>query len=263
MTDAASPPSPDRTPPIPAATLVVMRDRADGPPELLMVERSAAMRFAGGALVFPGGRVDPGDRALADTLGWAGEEGAARVAAIRETIEEAGIAIGLDPVPDAAQVAALRAQLLAEVPIGGAVEAVMGGGVRFDADALVPFARWLPRGVTHRVFDTFFFLARLPADAPPPIVDATENVRLFWMGAADVLAECAAGRATVIFPTRRNLERLALYADFDQAVADAARHPVRTITPWIEERDGQAMLCIPEDLGYPVTAQALSDAQRA
>ena len=49
--------------PIPAATLVLMRP---GPraPELLMIERTAAMAFAPGALVFPGGRVDPDDRLL-------------------------------------------------------------------------------------------------------------------------------------------------------------------------------------------------------
>jgi 8-oxo-dGTP pyrophosphatase MutT (NUDIX family) len=45
--------------PIPAATLVIFRDAA-GAPELLMVERAKAMAFAGGALVFPGGRIDPG-----------------------------------------------------------------------------------------------------------------------------------------------------------------------------------------------------------
>jgi hypothetical protein len=53
---------------IPAATLIVVRDRADGPPELLMVERSEGMAFAAGALVFPGGRIDEADRRLAEQL---------------------------------------------------------------------------------------------------------------------------------------------------------------------------------------------------
>lgn len=82
---------------IPAATLVLLRDRQDGPPDLLMVERSAAMAFAAGALVFPGGRIDPGDHLLADTVQQ--EDATARIAAIRETIEEAGIAVGLSPLP--------------------------------------------------------------------------------------------------------------------------------------------------------------------
>ena len=55
---------------IPAATLVLFRDAPGGggagAPELLMVERARGMAFAGGAMVFPGGRIDPGDRALAE-----------------------------------------------------------------------------------------------------------------------------------------------------------------------------------------------------
>ncbi len=62
MTDALPPA-------IPASTLVIFRDTPAGPPELLMVELANAMAFAGGALVFPGGRVDPGDHALAAVLG--------------------------------------------------------------------------------------------------------------------------------------------------------------------------------------------------
>src|ERR687898_784255 len=51
--------------PIPAATLVLMRERAHGPPELLMTERTGQMAFAAGALVFPGGRIDAEDREAA------------------------------------------------------------------------------------------------------------------------------------------------------------------------------------------------------
>jgi 8-oxo-dGTP pyrophosphatase MutT (NUDIX family) len=72
--------------PIPAATLVLIRDRAGQRPELLMVERAKAMAFAGGAMVFPGGRIDPGDHALAALVD-AGEDGAARIAAIRRLPE--------------------------------------------------------------------------------------------------------------------------------------------------------------------------------
>src|SRR6185369_8831284 len=81
--------------PVPAATLVVFRRAAGGgPPELLMVERSAGMRFAAGAAVFPGGRIDPADHELADMAAPAHlprDEAAARIAAIRETLEEAGL----------------------------------------------------------------------------------------------------------------------------------------------------------------------------
>lgn len=251
---------PDQTPPIRAATVVIMRDVADGPPELLMVERSRAMAFAGGAMVFPGGRVDPGDRALAAVLGRDDDDGAGRIAAIREAIEETGLAPGVTPSPDAEALADLRATLHDGTPIGEALARI---GATLDLDALVPFARWLPLGMQHRIFDTLFYLAEHRGDAPLPSVDATENSRLVWITAVDALADADAGHSFVIFPTRRNLERLALFASYADAVAQARAYPVRTITPWIEVRDGVEQLCIPDDIGYPVTSQPTSTALRA
>jgi 8-oxo-dGTP pyrophosphatase MutT (NUDIX family) len=247
--------------PIPAATLVVLRDTPAGPPELLMVERARTLVFAGGALVFPGGRVDPGDYA---DEGAAGPhdvaEAAHRVAAIRETIEEAGIAVGLDPLPGPGQLAAIRATLRQGASLSTALAEQR---LTLHLDTLVPFARWLPQAVPHRIFDTRFYLAPVPAGAPPPHADAGESTRAFWATAGDVLAEADAGRATVIFPTRRNLERLARYPSVAEAMADARRVPVRTITPWVEERADGPHLCIPDDLGYPVTSQPLASAMRA
>lgn len=248
-------------PAIPAATVVVMRACVDGAPELLMVERAKAMAFAGGALVFPGGRVDPGDHALAALLvPDAVEETAHRIAAVREAVEEAGVAPGVVPAPDGAGMAAMRDALDGGGTIAEALHAI---DAHLDLTMLEPFARWMPEGVKHRVFDTRFYLAELPAGAPEPRVDATENSRLSWMRASDVLAQADAGRVTIIFPTRRNLERLARFASFADAVADARAHEVRTITPWVEERADGAHLCIPADLGYPVTSQPLADAIRA
>ena len=248
------------TPPIPAATVVVMRDRSSGRPQILMVERSKAMVFAGGAMVFPGGRVDPGDHVLAAELGLDDDDGAARIAAVRECVEEAGLAPGVVPAPGADTLDVLRRTLHDGASIGAALEAI---GATLDPDALVPFARWLPLGMPHRIFDTRFYLARHREDAPPPAVDATENSRLIWTTAADVLADADAGRVTVIYPTRRNLERLALFDSFDAAATHARAHPIRAITPWVEARDGTDHLCIPDDLGYPVTSQPTTTALRA
>ncbi|OQW80062.1 MAG: NUDIX hydrolase [Proteobacteria bacterium ST_bin14] len=246
-------------PAIPAATLVLFRDRADGPPDLLIVERARAMVFAGGALVFPGGRIDPEDYALAAIHIGDDEHGAARIAAIRETIEEAGIAVGLAPMPDAAQLTALRSGLHAGEPFGALLA---GLGLSLDTAALVPFARWLPAHANMRIFDTLFFLAALPHGAPEPIVDATENSRVFWMSAQRVIDDADAGRATIIFPTRRNLERLAQFASFAAAVDHARSHPVTTVTPWVETRGAETLLCIPEGIGYPVTTEPMSGAMR-
>jgi 8-oxo-dGTP pyrophosphatase MutT (NUDIX family) len=250
---------PDQQTPIPAATLVIFRERPNSAPELLMVERAKAMVFAGGALVFPGGRVDPGDHGLARTLGGEPDDTAARIAAIRETIEEAGLPIGLAPPPPPDTLSALRQALHAGRPFA---QALAEAKARLDLGQLIPFARWLPAHAHMRIFDTRFYLARLPAGAPIASVDETENVRLLWATAAQVLADADAGRVTIIYPTRRNLERLATFESFDDAEAQARTVPVRTITPFAENRDGVAHLCIPDDAGYPITAEPMHDAMR-
>lgn len=251
---------PDLNPPIPAATLVLMRQPASGPPELLMMERPGHMAFAAGALVFPGGRIEERDRATAALLADGSEAAAAKIAAIRETIEETGVAAGLAPPPPDASVRRLHTAILA----GEDLEPLLGEAeTRLDLDALVPFARWCPNFKETRRFDAFFFLAEAPRGAPAPIAQQGEAVRAFWASAAATLAEIDAGRARAIFPTRRNLERLARFDSFAQARADAERRGVRTITPWVERRGDEDWLCIPDDAGYPVTAEPLAATRRS
>lgn len=251
--------------PTPAATLVVFRRSAvGGPPELLMLERSARMRFAPGALVFPGGRVDPADRVLATRLA-AGEhagadaidETAARIAAIRETLEETGLVTGVKEPVTAPAAAAARALLLEQ----GDLEPVLGHfGWTIDPGRLVPFARWCPD--FERAFDTRFYLADLGTGAVDLSADDTENSRLFWASAQDTIAMARQGVAKVIYPTLRNLERLALHDDYAAVAAHAAAHPIDTITPWREHHDGVPHLVIPEGLGYPVTRAPLTGVLR-
>ena len=241
--------------PIPAATLVLMRERPDGPPELLVTERTGDMAFAAGALVFPGGRIDADDHRTAELLG--GDP--TQIAAIRETIEETGLAPGLLPAPDPATALALREGIADEEPFASLLAS---HSLALDAEALTPFARWCPNFRETRRFDTLFFLAEAPADTPEPEVSAHEAVRAFWASAAEILAEIEAGRAHAIFPTRRNLERLARFGSIAEARADAERHPVAKITPWVEERGGGLHVCIPEGIGYPVTCEPLETARR-
>jgi 8-oxo-dGTP pyrophosphatase MutT (NUDIX family) len=243
--------------PIPAATLVLMRERPGGPPEVLVMERTGGMAFAAGALVFPGGRIDAADHEA--VAGFDLPDAAARIAAIRETIEETGLAPGLVPAPDVAAAAALRVDAMAGRPLAALLAEQ---GFALDLDALTPFARWCPNFRETRRFDTLFFLAEAPSDAPEPVVAEAEAVRAFWASAADILAEVEAGRAHVIFPTRRNLERLARFASVAEARADAARHPVTKITPWVAVVDGAPHVCIPEGIGYPVTSEPLETAKR-
>jgi len=253
----------ERPPEIPAATLVVFRrGRDDGAPELLMLERSRAMSFAGGMAVFPGGRVDEADRVLAAEI--AGEleveEAAHRIAAIRETIEETGLAIGLARPTDADEARLIREALLERGEIAPVLREL---GQALDLATLVPFARWCPRGITsHRVFDTRFYLYDLGTGKVDVAVDATENTRLFWISAAGALALADAGELSVIFPTRRNLERLALFDSLAEAKAQAAELPGPLTVPRDGRVDGEGRPTPPEDLGYPVTYEFVTSAMR-
>lgn len=236
---------------IPAATLIVVRDGAAGrPPTLLIVERAEGMAFAGGALVFPGGRIDADDHALAGELA----DGAARVAAVRETIEETAIPVGLEPLPTAER----ALQLQAELRGGERFQALLETNrMSVDLDAMTPLARWVPKFHARRRFDTLFLLARAPQGDWQPHAAEGECAGAFWMSAADVLKRDRRGEARLIFPTRRTLERLARHDSFEAMVADARAFPVAPISPWLEEHDGERFVTIPDDVGYPVTREKL------
>ncbi len=248
--------------PIPAATLVIFRAKEGGAAELLVVERSSKMAFAGGAIVFPGGRIDAHDHTVAQdptmVIGAAvGEDAAGRVAAIRETLEESGIAIGFVSAPDANWVADAQKKLHRQVPFG---ELLAQAGHQLDLDQLVHWARWCPQHKEARIFDTRFYIARAD-DALDPVVDETENVSSFWASASDILASADLGQVKIIYPTRRNLERLAQFSDYAGAEIHARSIPAETISPTIEPRADGMHLCIPDHLGYPVTSELLSVAR--
>lgn len=252
----------DAPPAIPAATVVIFRhDPQGGAAQVLMVERSAAMSFAGGAAVFPGGRIDPADHELAERYAAEFEpiDAAARIAAVRETLEETGLVIGMAHQVTAQAAAAARARLL-EL---GALAPVLGEmGWQLDLSLLVPFARWLPRHRHIKVFDTHFYLADLGTGAVEIAVDATENTHLFWASASEALRLAEEGQISIIFPTRRNLERLAQFDDFAACREHALAIPPVTITPRVEERDGAKWLTIPSDAGYPYDGEPLDSASR-
>jgi 8-oxo-dGTP pyrophosphatase MutT (NUDIX family) len=235
---------------IPAATLIVVRDRDGAAPELLMVERAEGMAFAAGALVFPGGRIDEADRAAAAHLG----AEAAAIAAVRETIEETAVPVGVSPLPAPDIAERLQRALIADRPLP---EVLGEGGLTLDLGALTAFARWVPKFHAVRRFDTLFYVARCPPGDWHPRVVEGECAGAAWLSAAEVLEREQHGTARLIFPTRRTLERLALHGSFEAIRADALAHRIEPVTPWVEERDGEQFITIPDHLGFPVTQEKL------
>ena len=237
---------------IPAATLIMVRDGRGGPPETLMVRRTARMAFAAGAWVWPGGRIDDDDHGVEGFEAYA-------VAAVREMLEEVGLPVALDPMPDEAQAAQMQRALLDGSSLPSLLDAYR---FRIDPAAMTLYARWAPELELKRRFDTWFLLARAPDGLPPIVPQQSEVDEARWVAPSQMLDEIAAGEAHAIFPTMRTLERLARAGSVDAIFADAARYPAEKIVPWIEDRDGEETIRIPDHLGFPVTAVPTREAFR-
>ncbi len=258
---------------IAAATLIIFRDSQDAAekaPEILMMERSSKMSFAAGAAVFPGGRVDDADFIYADEIRGAldRDEASSRIAAVRETLEEAGLAMAITNVKDQEQIEEARLALH-----GGAtmMEICERFKWKLDLDLLVPWSRWQPPAFeVKRIFDTRFYLINAGKRELHAKVDATENRILFWASAKEVLRRAdmksEEGKKNeavkIIFPTRRNLERLALFDNFESTRSHALEYPVRTVQTYTEKREDGMWLCIADDHGYPVIEELLELAMR-
>jgi 8-oxo-dGTP pyrophosphatase MutT (NUDIX family) len=248
---------PDPTGATPAATLVLVRDGAAGM-EILVIERAGTMGFAGGAIAFPGGKVDKGDTPTGNAFMGADalppEDAAARVTAARETFEETGILISRGPAPPPGVRDALRPRSDAhEIGFGDLLEEL---GHRLDLAGLVPFARWLPPMGLHRRYDTRFYLAHMP-QGEMHAADGNEAVNARWAAPADLLAEADAGAISLLFPTRCNIARLAVFARASDLFSDP------TPPPFVQPAIADGWLMIPEDIGYPYTRERLETVRRA
>lgn len=247
--------------PHPAATLLLLRDSAAGL-EVLMTARHAQAGFAGGALVFPGGKVDPVDASLVGHCPAAPDLDEAalvlRIAAIRETFEECGILLARNAG------ALLSAELLAALlERHGASDVrfaalVAASGIELATDDLVPYAHWITPVDRPKRFDTHFFLA--PA-APDQIAvhDGREAVDALWMTPQAVLDGADAGRIKLVFATRINLIRLARSTNVAGAILAARGTPIVTMTPVIEKTSDGPFIHIPEGAGYGGTRFAAGD----
>jgi 8-oxo-dGTP pyrophosphatase MutT (NUDIX family) len=248
----------------PAATILIVRDSAAGL-EVLMVERHANIGFAGGALVWPGGKIDPADfdtgwlNAASGLAEFDEDERAARVGAVREAYEECGLLFATrdgQPVGSHANsLTDLRAPVDKDATLFQPL--VRGHGLTLCTHDLHPFARWIPPPAMHKRFDTRFYLAAMP-DGQTPVQDGTEAVDIIWIKPQEALDQLAAGTRKIIFPTARNLELLALSNSVDAAFTDLAARPQGIVQPVIAD----GALRIRTDLGYPVTEERLDRALR-
>jgi 8-oxo-dGTP pyrophosphatase MutT (NUDIX family) len=114
-----------------------------------------------------------------------------------------------------------------------------------DPAALVPFARWItPPEVSIR-FDTYFFLAVAP-DGAEAVVDGSEIVDARWFEPARALEGSEAGEILMVFPTIKNLERVAEFDTADALLEWAAKHEVKPVEPRVEGQGEAARIVIDE-----------------
>jgi 8-oxo-dGTP pyrophosphatase MutT (NUDIX family) len=236
--------------PTDAATVVLVRDRDDSI-EVFCVERSKQSRFLGGAIVFPGGKVDASDaddawqalttepRTFSRAFG---------VAACRETLEEAAILLATGQVSDE-DAFTLRARLAKEPAALREFLAVRD--VRLDVAALHPLARWVTPEAESRRFDARFFLAVAPA-GQSGAHDEHETMASFWATPAATLRRWEAGQVEVAPPTHNTLALLAACKTTADAIALARSCSLEPICPRLVPQADTLALTLPGDPEHDV-----------
>ncbi|MFB7375253.1 NUDIX hydrolase [Streptomyces sp. NPDC056222] len=234
------------TPPAPrrAATVLLLRDAADGP-HVHMLRRRTSMAFAGGAYAYPGGGVDPRDEhpvrwagpsleSWAERLGVTGTEEAQAIvcAAVRETFEEAGVLLAggtadsvVDDTTGEDWEKDREALVARELSFADFLDR---RGLVLRSDLLGAWARWITPEFESRRYDTWFFAAVLPTGQRTRDV-STEADRTVWIRPADAAAGYDRGELTMMPPTistLRGLERFGTAAEALAAAQDQDLTPV-------------------------------------
>jgi len=250
--------------PVPAATILMLRDGPDGL-ETFMVVRHHQIDFASGALVFPGGKVDQGDFDVRDYCHGVDHSDDTTVGlmagALREAFEECGILLAR---PAGSEELISGERLKALTPYRDRLhkgEISLADFLKQEAlilacDKLQHFAHWITPDMMPKRFDTHFYLAAAPADHLA-LHDGHESVDSVWISPADAMAGAKDKTYTIIFPTMMNIEMLGESRSVDEAMQMAAQRNIVTVLPVVEQREDGNYLCIPADAGYSVVEQKM------
>jgi 8-oxo-dGTP pyrophosphatase MutT (NUDIX family) len=212
--------------------------------EVFVLHRVAGMAFAPSVTVFPGGGVDGGDSEPVAWSGpnrarWAGALGvpsadraaALVVAAVRELFEETGVLLA-----DRGVASSLR-EAVADHRLSLA-RMLTGQRLSLRSELLRPWANWITPEGNPRRYDTFFFVAALPAGQQARLL-TTEAESGRWARPADLLAEHEAGRLAMMPPT------LAMLLDLQRAGsvqwAMSQQRKVTALVPAVLSRPGEPL----------------------
>lgn len=186
--------------PKPAATLVLLRPNATGFSVLLM-KRPSRSSFMAGMHVFPGGKLEAGDRPAAPSP--AGTALAPRM--------------GLAPLDTAAYLTAAARETHEEM------------GLQLAEHTFVYFDHWVTPVVEPKRFDTRFFAAAVPAAAEPKANE--EAISWGFFTPQEALDRIEAGDMAMAPPTLVTMMRLVRYKTLDEALAGLAARSVAPLQP--------------------------------
>ncbi|GAA3865299.1 NUDIX hydrolase [Streptomyces sedi] len=220
----------------PAATVLLLRDPADGAegpgPEVFLLRRRRSMAFAGGAYAYPGGGVDPRDGDSVAARGNGTPPDVTALAALRELFEEAGVLLaGPDEHSLVADVtgddweADRRALVARELSFSAflARRSLVPRG-----DLLRPWARWVTPEFESRRYDTWFYAAALPPGQRTRNA-STEADHAAWLSAAEAVAGFDRGEMVMMPPTAATLRQLLPHRTAAEALAGAADHDLAPV----------------------------------
>ena len=185
--------------PLPAVSVIPLRDGPAGL-EAFVQHRADTMDFAAGAVVFPGGRLDPGDARTPLSLA------APRLAELTAALAAVSLVGRDDPEGDAATIVAAAVREVEEET-----------GVRLRPDDLVPWDNWITPEAAPKRFDVVFFV--VVADEREWANTTTEAVRAEWLGVAAILDGAARGELLLLPPTRVILTELRALGDVAAVLA--------------------------------------------
>ncbi len=227
-----------------------------------MVTRHHKIDFASGAVVFPGGKVDPEDSDATARAACIGAEGlddaqlGFRVAAIREAFEETGVLLATEADGTeltGERVAGLNTSYAArleknDITMG---ELAAQENLKFDLTKLAAFAHWITPAVLAKRFDTPFYMARVPdAQSEQASHDGIEAVESIWINPGEAVRKADAGEVTMVFATRLNLLKLDHARTVDEAMQQARASTPVIVTPKVYQKDGRRLIDIPAEAGF-------------
>jgi 8-oxo-dGTP pyrophosphatase MutT (NUDIX family) len=260
------------TPPRDAATLVLVRDAPGGRLEVFCVQRHSKSAFLGGAIVFPGGKVDAGDldsrwadrttapRPASFASGEAELRGLS-IAACREALEEAAILPLANGALSHEELVSLRARAKETSLLACLIERAL----KVDLGALYPFARWVTPTAESRRFDTRFFIAIAPA-GQPGAHDDRETTASFWATPRETIDRFLGGALQLAPPTHRTLELLASMRTAEDALRLAEKANLAPICPRLVRQVHGAVdtmaLVLPGDPEHDVSEVRVPGASR-